>query len=86
MAKTLSIAFSQVAQIKEERKFLIDSQNTTEGQIKNFPKIMQTDNLPVPKSWEAEVTTSTDSPFSDKLMIIISVFSFKLHKTIMGQD
>jgi hypothetical protein len=86
MAKTLSIAFSQVAQIKEERKFLTDSQNTTEGQIKNFPKIMQKDNLPVPKSWEAEVTTSTDSPISDKLMIIISVFSFKLHKTIMGQD
>jgi hypothetical protein len=69
MAKTLSIAFSQVAQIKEERKFLTDYQNTTDGQIKNFSKIMQTDKLPVPKSWEAEVTTSTDSPFSDKLMM-----------------
>ncbi|MDM5326346.1 DUF3231 family protein [Neobacillus sp. CF12] len=69
MAKTLSIAFSQVAQTKEVRKFLTDSEKTSDGHIKMFSKIMQADNLPVPKSWETEVTTSTDSPFSDKLML-----------------
>ena len=69
MAKTLSIAFSQVAQTKEVRKFLADSEKTADQQIKAFSKIMQADNLPVPKSWETEVTTSTDSPFSDKLML-----------------
>jgi hypothetical protein len=69
MAKTLSIAFSQVAQTKEVRKFLEDSEKASEGHIKMFSKIMQADNLPVPKSWETEVTTSTDSPFSDKLML-----------------
>jgi hypothetical protein len=84
MTKTLSIAFSQGDQIKEERKFLTDSQ-TTDGQVKNFSKIMQTDNLPVPKSWEAEVTTSTDSPFSEKLMMYHIGFLFSCTKLSWGR-
>jgi hypothetical protein len=63
MAKTLSIAFSQVAQLKEVRKFLTESEKASDGHIKMFTKIMQADNLPVPKSWETEVTISTDSHF-----------------------
>ncbi|WHZ04354.1 DUF3231 family protein [Neobacillus sp. YX16] len=84
MAKTLSIAFGQVAQTKEVRKFLTDSQNTADGQIKTFSKIMQTDNLPVPKSWETEVTTSTDSPFSDKLMLYHIGFLFQAAQNYHG--
>ncbi|MGM0866612.1 MAG: DUF3231 family protein [Bacillota bacterium] len=84
MAKTLSIAFSQVAQIKEVRKFLTDSQNTADSQIKTFSKIMQSDNLPVPKSWETEVTTSTDSPFSDKLMMYHIGFLFQAAQNYHG--
>jgi len=84
MAKTLSIAFSQVAQTKEVRKFLTDSEKTADGQIKAFSKIMQTDNLPVPKSWETEVTTSTDSPFSDKLMLYHIGFLFQAAQNYHG--
>jgi hypothetical protein len=84
MAKTLSIAFGQVAQTKEVRKFLTDSQNTADGQIKAFSKIMQTDNLPVPKSLETEVTTSTDSPFSDKLMLYHIGFLFQAAQNYHG--
>ncbi len=84
MAKTLSIAFSQVAQIKEVRKFLEDSEKTADGQIKSFSKIMQSDNLPVPKSWETEVTTSTDSPFSDKLMLYHIGFLFQAAQAYHG--
>lgn len=84
MAKTLSIAFSQVAQTKEVRKFLIDSEKTADGQIKTFAKIMQADNLPVPKSWETEVTTSTDSPFSDKLMLYHIGFLFQAAQNYHG--
>jgi hypothetical protein len=84
MAKTLSIAFSQVAQTKEVRKFLTDSEKTADGQIKSFSKIMQTDNLPVPKSWETEVTTSTDSPFSDKLMLYHIGFLFQAAQNYHG--
>jgi hypothetical protein len=84
MAKTLSIAFSQVAQTKEVRKFLTDSQNTSDQQIKTLSKIMQADNLPVPKSWETEVTTSTDSPFSDKLMLYHIGFLFQAAQNYHG--
>ncbi|MDF2859298.1 MAG: hypothetical protein K0Q87_5149 [Neobacillus sp.] len=84
MAKTLSIAFSQVAQTKEVRKFLADSEKTADGQIKTFTKIMQADNLPVPKSWETEVTTSTDSPFSDKLMLYHIGFLFQAAQNYHG--
>ncbi len=83
-AKTLSIAFSQVAQSKEVRKFLTDSQKTADGQIKALAKIMQADNLPVPKSWETEVTISTDSPFSDKLMMYHMGFLFQAAQNYHG--
>jgi hypothetical protein len=84
MAKTLSIAFSQVAQTKEVRKFLTDSEKTADGQIKTLAKIMQADNLPVPKSLETEVTTSTDSPFSDKLMLYHIGFLFQAAQNYHG--
>jgi hypothetical protein len=84
MAKTLSIAFSQVAQTKEVRKFLTDSEETANDQIKAFSKIMQADNLPVPKSMETEVTTSTDSPFSDKLMLYHIGFLFQAAQNYHG--
>jgi hypothetical protein len=84
MAKTLAIAFSQVAQTKEVRKFLEHTEKIADQQIKDFSKIMQTDNLPVPKSWETEVTTSTNSPFSDKLMLYHIGFLFQAAQAYHG--
>ncbi|GGC76775.1 hypothetical protein GCM10007216_04130 [Thalassobacillus devorans] len=69
MEKSLSIGFSQVAQSKEVRKFLESTQNASNQQIQSLSKILKGDNLPVPMSWESEVTSSQDSPFSDKLML-----------------
>ncbi|MDD9781419.1 DUF3231 family protein [Priestia megaterium] len=84
MTKTLSIGFSQVTQSKEVRKFLEDSEKTADGQIQAFSKIMHTDNLPVPMSWETEVTTSRDSPFSDKLMMYHIGFLFQAAQAYHG--
>jgi hypothetical protein len=84
MAKTLSIAFSQVAESKEVRKFLTESEKTADGQIKAFAKILQADNLPVPKSLETEVTISTDSPFSDRLLMYQMGFLFQAAQTYHG--
>ncbi|SDI43479.1 Protein of unknown function [Alteribacillus persepolensis] len=69
LEKTLSISFSQVTQSKEVRKFLKASQKASDEQIQSLGKILHQDNLPVPTSWETEVTTSQDAPFSDKLML-----------------
>jgi hypothetical protein len=84
MAKSLSIGFSQVAQSKEVRKFLENSQQTADKQIQTFAKILHTDNLPVPRSLETEVTTSTDSPFSDKLMMYHIGFLFQAAQVYHG--
>jgi hypothetical protein len=84
MAKTLSIAFSQVAESKEVRKFLVESEKTADGQIKALAKILQADNLPVPKSLETEVTVSTDSPFSDKLLMYHMGFLFQAAQNYHG--
>ena len=84
MAKTLSIGFSQVTQSKEVRKFLEDSEKTADGQIQAFSKIMHTDNLPVPMSWETEVTTARNSPFSDKLMMYHIGFLFQAAQVYHG--
>jgi hypothetical protein len=84
MAKTLAIAFGQVAQNKLVREFLTDTEKTSDDQIKMFTKIMQEDNLPVPKSWETEVTTFTVSPFSDKLMMYHIGFLFQAAQAYHG--
>jgi hypothetical protein len=84
MAKTLSIAFSQVAQSKEVRKFLTESEKTSDQQIQTLAEILHKDNLPVPRSWETEVTTSTDSPFSDKLMLYHMGFLFQAAQVYQG--
>jgi len=84
MAKTLSIAFSQVAGSTKVRNFLTESEKTADGQIKALAKILQADNLPVPKSLETEVTTSTDSPFSDKLILYHMGFLFQAAQNYHG--
>lgn len=84
MAKALSIAFSQVTQSEDSRKFLLASQNTADGHIKDLASIMQADNLPVPTSWETEITPSTDAPFSDKLMMYHMGFLFQVAQVYNG--
>ncbi|WP_223592444.1 DUF3231 family protein [Neobacillus bataviensis] len=69
MAKTLSIGFSQVAKSKEIRTFFEEIGKKADDNIQALSNIMHKDNLPVPMSWESEVTMSTDPPFSDKLML-----------------
>ncbi|MBX0356848.1 DUF3231 family protein [Halobacillus sp. Nhm2S1] len=69
LERSLSIGFSQVAQSKEVRKFLESMQDESNQQIQSLGNILEGDNLPVPMSWESEVTTSQASPFSDKLIL-----------------
>lgn len=85
LAKTLSIGFSQVALSKEVREFLLYSQKISNSNIQDFSKILYEDNLPVPKSWETEVTTSTDPPFSDKLMMYHIGFLSQVAQAYFGE-
>jgi hypothetical protein len=58
-----------VTQQEDVRKFFMSTQEVSNDQIQALGKILSGDNLPVPTSWETEILTSTDSPFSDKLML-----------------
>jgi len=84
MEKTLSIAFSQVTQSKEVKEFLRSAQKTSDEQIQALGKILRADNLPMPMSWETEVTISTDSPFSDKLMMYHMGFLLQVSQNYHG--
>jgi hypothetical protein len=84
MAKSLSIAFSQVIQSEETRKFLLSSQKTADGHIQDLTKIMQADNLPVPTSWETEILPSQQAPFSDKLIMYHMGFLFQVAQVYIG--
>ncbi|WP_261304264.1 DUF3231 family protein [Paenibacillus andongensis] len=84
MAKTLGIAFSQIAGSKEIRKFLTDAVQTSNDHIQLLSKKLKDDNLPVPMSWETEITESTDSPFSDKLIMFHTGFLFLTSQSYHG--
>jgi hypothetical protein len=84
MEKSLSIGFSQVTESKEVRKFLENVGKTSNEQIQSLSELLKGDNLPVPKSWESEVTTSQDSPFSDKLMLYLIGFLLQSAQSYHG--
>ena len=84
MAKALYIGFTQVTQSTEVRKFLEYSQSVADHNIKAFSKIMLQDNLPIPKSWETEITISTDPPFSERLMMYHMGFLSQVAQAYFG--
>jgi hypothetical protein len=67
--RSLSLAFSQVAEKEDVRNFMLKNGKLAGKDAESFDEILQKDNLPIPKRWDAEITDSTISPFSDKLMM-----------------
>ena len=63
------MGFSQVAQKKDVKQFFIRGIEIAREHVKSFGKKFEESYLPVPMTWETEVTNSTTYTFSDKLMI-----------------
>lgn len=63
------IGFSQVAKDPEVQEFFFRGKDIANKHIEIFRGVMREDDLPVPLTWDTEVTSSTVSPFSDKLMM-----------------
>ncbi|WHY69492.1 DUF3231 family protein [Neobacillus sp. SuZ13] len=63
------IGFSQVAQSQEVAKFLFRGVEIAKKHCDVFGSILKEDYLPVPMSWDSNVTESTAYTFSDKLMM-----------------
>jgi hypothetical protein len=76
VSKSITMGFSQVAKSQEVKKFLWRGVKLYSKHIKELESILNHDHIPKPKSEEAEVTNSTISPFSDRLLMF--------HKAVLG--
>jgi len=76
LSKAITIAFAQVAKSPRIRKYFWKGVEIYSKHIKIFEELLDENNLPRPTSEEAEVTNSTISPFSDRLMLY--------HKAVFG--
>jgi len=66
---TLAMGFGQVAQSKEVSKYMFRGKAIASKHIAIFSEILRKEDIPASTNWDSGVTTSTNSPFSDKLMM-----------------
>jgi hypothetical protein len=79
-SKVLLIGFSQGANNDKVRQFFIRGKEITDKHVEVCSQKLHKDNLPAPTLLDHLVSTSTFSPFSDKLMLFhkIDMFSMKI--------
>ncbi|CAN7511424.1 DUF3231 family protein [Paenibacillus sp. LjRoot153] len=79
-SKALIMAFSQVVKSEKIRKLFIEGKDLTHKSIEQYMEKLHNENLPSPSFLDHLVTTSTFSPFSDKIMLFhkIDMFSMKI--------
>lgn len=70
LGHALSQGFSQVAKDKKIKDQCIKGMSISKDYIETFSKLLEKDFLAAPTSWNISVTTSTESPFSDKLIAL----------------
>ncbi|WP_102345124.1 DUF3231 family protein [Bacillus sp. Marseille-P3661] len=65
----LKVGFSQVAESDKIRKYINRGIEISNKHLENFDDIFREEKLNSPMSWQSQVTNSTTSPFSDKLLM-----------------
>ncbi|WHZ04349.1 DUF3231 family protein [Neobacillus sp. YX16] len=81
---SLSLAFSQVAVREDVRNFMLKNVKLAGKDAESFDTILQQDYLPIPEKWDDEITNSTVSPFSDKLIMFHAGFLVNAALTYYG--
>lgn len=69
LGKCIAMAFSQVASSEKVRNYFIRGKELATKHSKVFSSYLEMHELPIPMSFNQEVTDSTQTPFSDKLMM-----------------
>jgi hypothetical protein len=79
-SKALIMAFSQVVKSEKIRKLFMSGKDISHKHIELYMEKLHNENLPSPSFLDHLVTTSTSSPFSDKLMLFhkVDMFSMKI--------
>ncbi|MFD2045406.1 DUF3231 family protein [Ornithinibacillus salinisoli] len=76
IGEAISLGFAQVAKSKEVRAYMQRGKEIAKKHTDVFANYLRQYDLPVPMTWDHEVTELTESPFSDKLMMFqISILS-----------
>ncbi|MDQ0232664.1 DUF3231 family protein [Metabacillus malikii] len=65
----LELGFAQVSQTKEIQKYFERGKKICQKHFTAFNNTLTNEELSTPKSWISEVTNSTVSPYSEKLML-----------------
>ena len=69
LGTSIATAFSQVSESNKVRNYLLRGRDIAMKHIKVFSDYLENSSLPIPMSFDQEVADSTESPFSDKLMM-----------------
>lgn len=79
-SKALILGFSQVVKSERVRDLFIKGRDITHNELERYMNKLHEENLPSPSFLDHLVTTSTYSPFSDKLMLYhkVDMFSMKI--------
>lgn len=80
--ETMNLGFRQVVKDEKIKDYLIRGNKITDKQVGVLGDILEGEDLPVPKTYDFEVTTSKESPFSDRL--ILTHYTVVLAYTILG--
>jgi hypothetical protein len=67
LGEAFCLGFAQVAKQKEIKEYMLRGVEISKKHISLFSQHLHDNSLPVPMTWDQEVTTSTDLPFSEKL-------------------
>lgn len=69
IGKALITGFAQVAQNKDVKQFLLRGKELSQKYVDIFSDMLVKEDLPAPMSWDSTVLDSTESVFSDKLIM-----------------
>jgi len=69
LGTSLATGFSQIAKSTKVKDYILRGKAIALKHIKVFSDYLVNSSLPIPMSFDQEVTDSTESPFSDKLMM-----------------
>lgn len=68
LGNTISLAFAQVVKDERIKKQCVRGSVLAKNHIDTFSKLLEKDYLNAPTSWNISISSSTESPFSDKLI------------------
>ncbi|MDF2035707.1 DUF3231 family protein [Cytobacillus oceanisediminis] len=71
IAKTMLLAFSQVAKQKKISDYFKKGYEMSLEHVEYFLNVLKNDDVAYPSTWDGSITDSTTSPFSDRLMMFL---------------